>query len=121
MCAHYWEDVCIPRNEFIREHVKLLKLLKHGNRAQLLAEAKSQEAELKGKTGMEGGILVHLPDDSMRGRKMFLDWVNDKWRVIVTNQQINRGRLFKSFFTYVFPFTDGGDLVMTHAIIYIMT
>ena len=37
---HYWEDVCIPRNEFIKEHVHLLKLLKHGNRA-----------ELKGKTG----------------------------------------------------------------------
>lgn len=48
---HFFEDVCIPRNEFIKEHVHLLKLLQHGNRTQLLAEAKSQEAELKGKTG----------------------------------------------------------------------
>lgn len=48
---HFFEDICIPRNEFIKEHVHLLKLLKHGNRAQLLEEAKSQEAELKGKTG----------------------------------------------------------------------
>ncbi len=48
---HYWEDVCIPRNEFIKEHIHLLHLLRHGDRTQLLAEAKSQEAELKGKTG----------------------------------------------------------------------
>lgn len=51
---HYWEDVCIPRNEFIKEHVHLLKLLKHGDRTQLLAEAKSQEAELQRET-MKGG------------------------------------------------------------------
>jgi len=51
---HYWEDVCIPRNEFIKEHVHLLKLLKHGNRAQLLAEAKSQEAELQRETKKGG-------------------------------------------------------------------
>ena len=48
---HFFEDVCIPRNEFIKEHVHLLNLLRHGDRTQLLAEAKSQEAELKGKTG----------------------------------------------------------------------
>jgi len=47
----FFEDVCIPRNEFIKEHVHLLKLLRHGDRAQLLAEAKSQEAELKGTSG----------------------------------------------------------------------
>ncbi len=51
---HYWEDVCIPRNEFIKEHVHLLKLLKHGSRAQLLAEAKSQEAELQRETRKGG-------------------------------------------------------------------
>lgn len=48
---HFFEDVCIPRNEFIKEHVHLLHLLRHGDRTQLLVEAKSQEAELKGKTG----------------------------------------------------------------------
>lgn len=48
---HFFEDVCIPRNEFIKEHIHLLHLLRHGDRTQLLAEAKSQEAELKGKTG----------------------------------------------------------------------
>lgn len=48
---HFFEDICIPCNEFIKEHVHLLNLLRHGDRTQLLAEAKSQEAELKGKTG----------------------------------------------------------------------
>lgn len=57
---HYWEDVCIPRNEFIKEHVHLLKLLKHGNRAQLLAEAQSQGAELQRETG--GGPTLVKPN-----------------------------------------------------------
>jgi hypothetical protein len=58
---HFFEDVCIPRNEFIKEHVHLLKLLRHGNRAQLLAEANSQEAELRNETGMTGGVLETDP------------------------------------------------------------
>lgn len=67
---HFFEDVCIPRNEFIKEHVHLLNLLRHGDRTQLLAEAKSQEAELKGKTG--GVITLVKPTNvsAMAWKKM---------------------------------------------------
>jgi len=73
---HYWEDVCIPRNEFIKEHVHLLKLLKHGNRAQLLTEAKSQEAELQMQTG-GGGVPKH--------HRIKMNDVD--WRKLSSNQQ----------------------------------
>lgn len=69
---HFFEDVCIPRNEFIKEHIKLLQLLRHGNRSQLLAEAKSQEAELKGKTGMTGGVRIEWSDDPAELKKQLL-------------------------------------------------
>jgi hypothetical protein len=51
---YFFEDVCIPRNEFIKEHIKLLQLLRQGDRTQLLAEAKDQEAELQQLTGGGG-------------------------------------------------------------------
>jgi len=82
---HYWEDVCIPRNEFIKEHVNLLKLLKHGNRAQLLAEAKSQEAELQRET-MKGGSraagyikkLIAMYKDGLEGFDINkMKWASD--------------------------------------------
>jgi hypothetical protein len=44
-------------DDFISEHKKLIKILRGGVRADLLAEAKSQEAELKeclDEHGMEG-------------------------------------------------------------------
>jgi hypothetical protein len=73
---HYWEDICIPRNEFIKEHVHLLKLLKHGNRTQLLAEAKDQGAELQRETG-GGGVPKHHR----------IKMNDDDWRKLSSNQQ----------------------------------
>lgn len=67
---HYWEDVCIPRNEFIKEHVHLIKLLNDGNRAQLLEEAKSQGGELQ-------RILDEAESQGLRGGGFF-DWIRKK-------------------------------------------
>jgi len=69
---HFFEDVCIPRNEFIKEHIHLLHLLRHGNRAELLAEAKTQEAELKGETGMTGGVKIEWSDNPAELKKQLL-------------------------------------------------
>lgn len=80
---HYWEDVCIPRNEFIKEHIHLLHLLRHGDRTQLLAEAKSQEAELKGKTGgsRAAGYIKKLIAMYKEGLEVFdinkMKWASD--------------------------------------------
>jgi hypothetical protein len=80
---HFFEDICIPRNEFIKEHVHLLNLLRHGNRPQLLAEAKSQEAELKGKTGgsRAAGYIKKLIAMYKEGLEVFdinkMKWASD--------------------------------------------
>jgi hypothetical protein len=57
---------------------------------------------------MTGGVLVDLPADSKKGQKRFLDYSNNKWRIVVTNQPSERNRLFKSFFTDAFPYTAAG-------------
>lgn len=80
---HFFEDVCIPRNEFIKEHIHLLHLLRHGDRTQLLAEAKSQEAELKGKTGgsRAAGYIKKLIAMYKEGLEVFdinkMKWASD--------------------------------------------
>ena len=67
---NFFEDVCIPRNEFIKEHIHLLKILQHGNREQLLAEAKSQGGELQ-------RILDEAESQGIRGGGI-LDWIRKK-------------------------------------------
>lgn len=66
----FFEDVCIPRNEFIKEHVHLIKLLNDGNRKQLLEEAKSQGGELQ-------RILDEAESQGLRGGGFF-DWIRKK-------------------------------------------
>jgi len=41
-------DIRIPRKTFLKEHVNLLNVLRHGSKEDRLAEARDQEAELKG-------------------------------------------------------------------------
>lgn len=94
---HYWEDICIPRNEFIKEHVHLLKLLKHGNRAQLLEEAKSQGAELKGKTGgsRAAGYIKKLIAMYKDGQEGFdiqkMKWASDNLKAFGISMEEDEG------------------------------
>jgi len=94
---HFFEDICIPRNEFIKEHVHLLKLLKHGNRAQLLDEAKSQEAELKGKTGgsRAAGYVKKLLAMYKDGLEVFdikkMKWASDNLKALGISMEEDEG------------------------------
>ena len=44
-------DVLIPKEEFIKEHERLVALLNHGNKKSLRKEAKEQQAELETRGG----------------------------------------------------------------------
>jgi len=96
---HYWEDVCIPRNEFIKEHVKLLKLLRHGDRTQLLAEAKDQEAELKRETRKGGsraaGYIKKLIAMYKDGLEVFdikkMKWASDNLKAFGISMEEDEG------------------------------
>jgi hypothetical protein len=44
-------DVLIPKEEFIKEHERLVALLNHGNKKSLRKEAKEQKAELETRGG----------------------------------------------------------------------
>ena len=94
---HFYEDICIPRNEFIKEHVQLLKLLRHGSRAQLLEEAKSQEAELKGKTGgsRAAGYVKKLLAMYKDGLEVFdiqkMKWASDNLKAFGVSMEEDEG------------------------------
>jgi hypothetical protein len=40
------KEICMPRNEFIKEHVHLIDVLKNGKREARMMEARKQEREL---------------------------------------------------------------------------
>lgn len=47
------KNVSIPYNEFVKEHVKLMKVLKDGDKKAQMKEARSQKKELM-------GVMKHL-------------------------------------------------------------
>ena len=51
---HYFGEICMPRRTFIKEHHNLLNVLTHGSKAERMAEASEQAAELKAMTGRSG-------------------------------------------------------------------
>ena len=104
---HFFEDVCIPRNEFIKEHVKLLHLLRRGNRTQLLAEAKDQEGELKSKTGgsRAAGYIKKLIAMYKDGLEVFdinkMKWASDNLKafgISMEEEEPKKRPLLKSSF-----------------------
>lgn len=74
------KELCMPRNEFIKEHVNLIDVLKNGKREARMMEARKQERELarcmgrptmmmtgtvarpQGMKRGEGSPLVHMYD-----------------------------------------------------------
>jgi hypothetical protein len=61
---HYFGDICIPRRAFIKEHVSLIDVLRHGTRGEQLKEAEDQAAELhketRGGSGRNSGYIRRL-------------------------------------------------------------
>lgn len=49
------DDITIPKDDFIKEHEKLLKILKKGKKSELTAEAKDQKKELS--KVLKGGMI----------------------------------------------------------------
>jgi len=120
---HFFEDVCIPRNEFIKEHVHLLNLLRHGDRTQLLAEAKSQEAELKGKTGgsRAAGYIKKLIAMYKEGLEVFdikkMKWASDNLKAFGISMEEDEAPADKMTSIkvprQVHPYTSGEKVLIT--------
>ena len=56
---------------------------------------------------IRGGVMISFSPVTERGKKQFLDWVNERWKYLVTQQQTARPELFKSYFTDKFPYEEG--------------